>query len=563
MQKLNQIIIVLAIMGFRLSVLQAQTTILDQTLLTQESFNTFTPVSVTGIQNWYFSSTYGAICSGYAAGQSNQNEDWLISPIMNLSQVDNPRLTFSHTRGNAAVMNAGVTEGWYKAFATANFTGDPSTTQWIELEGLNQGISTAWQYISSGELVIPDAAKSEYSRIAFRYISSATQSATWEIKNVKVIGQSQVTNPGSDSAFKITNWNTEWLGCTANGPTDENLQINNVASAMLAMNSDIYCIQEVSNTVSNPSIETLLSLMGNDQWGGTIVPSNTGDCNQRQGIIYKKSKVQLVSSLEMSSGTAAQGNSYYYNWSSGRYPALYNVNLIAGSTLIPISLVNIHAKAEDGNASSYTRRTGASQALKTILDGTNYNTKNLIVIGDFNDYLIGTSSSSCECTVSPYQNFMDDESHYTGITKYISDANTSWPIHPIIENIIISDELVGNYVENSTAQEVAVSQTINNYHYTTSDHLPVSATLQFSVLGIPEYTNDSRNSWTIYPNPVKEELNINILTPINDTTTAIYDLTGRQILSGKLNKNTMDVSILTAGIYILKIGNTSRKFVKE
>src|SRR6187402_2556799 len=186
MQKQIKWIIVLVFTGFYLSPLQAQTTILEQSLLTQESFNTFTLASVTGDQNWYGSTTYGAVCSGYAAGQSYENEDWLVSPVMDLSQTDNVQLTFSHTRGNAAVMNVGVTEGWYKVFATANFTGDPATTAWIELQGLNQNIATAWQYVPSGTLVIPDAAKSAYSRIAFRYISSAAQSATWEIKNVKV-----------------------------------------------------------------------------------------------------------------------------------------------------------------------------------------------------------------------------------------------------------------------------------------------------------------------------------------------------------------------------------------
>ena len=563
MQKLNKFIIVLAFMGFRLSLVHAQTTILDQSLLTQESFNTFTPVSVTGTQNWYFNAAYGALCSGYSAGQSYANEDWLISPAMDLSQTSNVKLTFSHTRGSESVMNAGVEDGWYKVVATASFTGDPLTTQWVEITGVNQNIAKAWQYVASGELVIPDAAKSKYSRIAFRYMSSAVLSATWEIKNVKVTGGSVVTNPGLDSVFKITNWNTEWLGCVENGPKDEDLQINNVASAMRSIDADIYCIQEVSNTASNPSIETLVSLLGSGQWAGTIVPSNTGDCNQRQGIIYKKSKVQLVSSLELNNGNTAQGNSYYYNWSSGRYPALYNVNLVAGNTLVPVSFVNIHAKAEDGDAMSYTRRLGGSEALKTLLDGASYNTKNLIIIGDFNDYLAGTSSSACECTVSPYENFMDDESHYTGITNNINDANTTWETHPIIENIIISNELADNYVQNSTAQEIAVSRAISNYRNTTSDHLPVSATFRFSTLGSPENTGDPENSWAIYPNPVKDILNIDRLSPVNDTATEIYDVAGRQIRCEKLSKNTINVSTLPAGIYILKIGNRTGKFVKE
>lgn len=555
MQKLNQLIIFLVYIGFSFTT-SAQTTILNETLLTQDSFNTFTPVSVTGDQSWNFSAIYGAVCSGYTAGQSYENEDWFISPVLNLSQTNNPQLTFSHTRGSAAVMNAGVAEGWYSVFATSNYTGNPATTTWIALSGLNQNISTAWQYVSSGLLTIPNAAKSASSRIAFRYKSSATQSATWEIKNVKVTGE-QGNNPGATSAFKITNWNTEWLGCTQFGPDDEALQINNVVAAMRSMNSDLYCIQEITNTATNPTIATLVSQLGSDVWAGTIVPVNTGECTQRQGIIYKKDKVQLVSSSQLSSGSG----SYNYNWSGGRFPALYNLNLItANGTPVPVSIVNIHAKAEDDNASSYTRRQGASDALKIILDGTNYNAKNVIVIGDFNDYLTGTTSAACQCTDSPYKNFVDDVTNYNGITKNITDADTRFGTHPIIENIIISNELSDNYVSNSAAQEVTVSRTISRYYTTTSNHLPVSATFQFSALDIPE---NHITNLVMYPNPVKDILNINFTTLTDTKASEIYDVTGRQIATPTLNNNTINVSGLPAGIYILKIGEQTGKFIKQ
>ncbi|WP_116787552.1 T9SS-dependent choice-of-anchor J family protein [Flavobacterium psychrotrophum] len=555
MQKLNQLIIFLVYIGFSFTT-SAQTTILNETLLTQDSFNTFTPVSVTGDQGWNFSAIYGAVCSGYTAGQSYENEDWFISPVLNLSQTNNPQLTFSHTRGSAAVMNAGVAEGWYSVFATANYTGNPATTTWIALSGLNQNISTAWQYVSSGSLTIPDAAKSASSRIAFRYKSSATQSATWEIKNVQVTGE-QSNNPGPTSTFKITNWNTEWLGCTQYGPDDEALQISNVVAAMRSMNSDLYCIQEVTNTTTNPTIATLVSQLGSDVWAGSIVPTNTGECTQRQGIIYKKDKVQLVSSSQLSSGSG----SYNYNWSGGRFPALYNLNLItANGTPVPVSIVNIHAKAEDDNASSYTRRQGASEALKIILDGTNYNAKNVIVIGDFNDYLTGTTSAACQCTDSPYKNFVDDVTNYNGITKNITDVDTRFGTHPIIENIIISNELTDNYVSNSAAQEVIVSRTISRYYTTTSNHLPVSATFQFSALNIPE--NHIANL-VMYPNPVKDILNINFTTLTDTKASEIYDVTGRQIATPALNNNTINVSGLPAGIYILKIGEQTGRFIKQ
>ena len=111
MQKLNKLLLVLALC-LQASLLQAQITVLDESMLTAASFNTFTTVNVSGAQAWNQHNNYGAICSGYSQGQSFENEDWLISPAMNLSDMENARLTFSHTRGSAAVMNVGVAQGW-------------------------------------------------------------------------------------------------------------------------------------------------------------------------------------------------------------------------------------------------------------------------------------------------------------------------------------------------------------------------------------------------------------------------------------------------------------------
>lgn len=556
MKKCIRLTLVVILSAFGVNQLAAQITILDQSLLTQASFNTFTPVSVIGTQSWYFSSTYGAICSGYAAAQNNENEDWLISPTMDLALTNNTKLTFSHTRGSTPFVNVGVAQGWYKVYATANYSGNPATTTWIELTSVNQAITVGWQFVSSGDVSIPEAAKSANSRIAFRYQSSASQSATWEIKNVKVTADAPV-NPNT-SDFKITNWNTEWLGCTSFGPTDETLQLNNVASAMLAMDSDIYCIQEVANLSTNPSIPALVALMGSDVWEGKIVYPSAVDCDQRQGIIYKKARVQFVYSAQLSSGSPAQGNSYFYNWSGGRYPARYDVNLVSGSNLVPLTIVNIHAKAEDGDAASYTRRLGASEALKTLLTGSTYNTKNLVLIGDFNDYLVGTTSTACSCTDSPYKNFMDDTANYTATSQYLNDARWN---RPLIENILLSNELSANYVLNSSAQEVAATQSISNFFNTTSDHLPVSARFQFSTLATPSYSVPT--SFAIYPNPVTDELSFDGTLLEEDAVLTVYDLMGRQMRFQKVKGHTVNVATLPAGVYILKVGNRFGRFVKN
>ncbi|MDR0619075.1 MAG: DUF6359 domain-containing protein [Bacteroidales bacterium] len=162
--------------------------LLSETLLTQASFDKFTAVSTSGAQVWTFSSSYGAVMSGYADNTSYANEDWFISPVVDLSSVANATLSFEHARGPAGSINVGVSENWYQVFVTGNYTGDVATTTWTELTGITHG-TTAWAYVNSGSLTIPAAAKTATTRFAFKYRSADGSSATWEVKNVVLAGE--------------------------------------------------------------------------------------------------------------------------------------------------------------------------------------------------------------------------------------------------------------------------------------------------------------------------------------------------------------------------------------
>lgn len=276
--------------------------------------------------------------------------------------------------------------------------------------------------------------------------------------------------------LKVTTLNTEWLSCSTNGPDDDELQISNIASVIRTMQPDIIVLQEVGTSSYYATIDTLLSKLGNG-WGGSINPAFYDNCGQNLGIIYRKPKIQLVSSTTLSSGISSQGNSYYYNWSSGRYPVTYNINVVDGNTRIPLTVVNLHAKAMS-DETSYTRRKGASEALKAILDGSVYNSKSIIITGDFNDYLIDSQCYSCGD--SPYKNFMDDTDNYMGLTTGLKNPYYN---NPVIDNIVISSELFENHVLNSAKLETSATYNIQNYRYTTSDHTPVSTLFHFQVEG--------------------------------------------------------------------------------
>ena len=138
---------------------------------------------------WHFDtshSNYGAQISGYENGTSYANEDWFISPAIDLSASTNPVVTFEHSRGPAGSINVGVTEGYYTVWVSNDYqSGDPRDVTWTELTGVVHG-TTAWGWVSSGRLAIPAAYQTTSCRVAFKYLSIDGASATWEVKNVIV-----------------------------------------------------------------------------------------------------------------------------------------------------------------------------------------------------------------------------------------------------------------------------------------------------------------------------------------------------------------------------------------
>jgi len=155
--------------------------ILAETLLTQASFDKFTAISVTGAEVWTFDSKYGAKMSGYVNGATLANEDWFISPAMDLTGKTGVKLTFEHAFGPS--IPADLTN--YTVLVSNDFNGtDVATATWTPLTIAKP--TTKWTYISSGDIDIPAANLAANCRIAWKYVCDNNTSATWEIKNVVV-----------------------------------------------------------------------------------------------------------------------------------------------------------------------------------------------------------------------------------------------------------------------------------------------------------------------------------------------------------------------------------------
>lgn len=162
---------------------------LNETLLTKTSFNKFTVVNVSGDSTWVYSVdakskvVYGAKMSGYsdADARTYANEDWFISPAFDAT--GGATLSFEHARGPKGSMS--VSTDSYTVWVSNNFSGDVATATWTQIAIPTHG-TTAWGYVNSGDMAIPEANCAANCRIAWKYVCNDSESATWEIKNVIV-----------------------------------------------------------------------------------------------------------------------------------------------------------------------------------------------------------------------------------------------------------------------------------------------------------------------------------------------------------------------------------------
>lgn len=133
----------------------------------------FTTNNVLGAQVWKWSSGYGAVMSGFSGGNV-PNEDWLISPNIDLTTLSSAALSFDHANNYGLLANL-------KTDQTLWISTDNATT-WSKLIIPVYPAGNNWTFVNSGEISL-DAYAGKNIKIAFKYNSSVASSGQWEIKN--------------------------------------------------------------------------------------------------------------------------------------------------------------------------------------------------------------------------------------------------------------------------------------------------------------------------------------------------------------------------------------------
>lgn len=152
------------------------------------TFNNWVKFSVTGTQAWTLESAFGnpvpcAKMTGFSSGTNFANEDWLISPAINMNAITSATLTFD-TAARFAGNNLEV-------FVSTNYSGSgaPSAATWTPLSATLSPNTGNFVWTGSGAIDLSAYTGNNNVRIAFKYTSTTSASTTWEVDNVKVTGQ--------------------------------------------------------------------------------------------------------------------------------------------------------------------------------------------------------------------------------------------------------------------------------------------------------------------------------------------------------------------------------------
>lgn len=150
------------------------------------SMGNFTAISVTGDQLWVWN-TYKGVgymkFSGYSSGNKD-NEDWLISPAIDLSKRTSAYLRFDNTHKYGTVfakeMTLWVCNNW-------NGVSTPDTLNWVKKDFI-RSLTNNYVFVNSGPINMTEYAGKTNVRFAFRYLSNTIESCpTWEVKNTQLI----------------------------------------------------------------------------------------------------------------------------------------------------------------------------------------------------------------------------------------------------------------------------------------------------------------------------------------------------------------------------------------
>ncbi|MEX0719501.1 MAG: PKD domain-containing protein [Balneolaceae bacterium] len=304
------------------------------------------------------------------------------------------------------------------------------------------------------------------------------------LSEIKTLHKTAFPAQGKSSTLDFGTWNLEWFGDPDNGPSNEQLQLENIQFIISGLDMDLWSVQEVTGLVHFEDLISQLSgydgFLANDPLvtDGPEYYSDFDDNEMKVGLIYKPDMISVETAKVIL-------KDYDFEF-AGRPPVEVQLSATIDGTTQNLVIILIHAKA-GSRGDAFERRQAGSEAMKTYLDET-WPDAHVMVIGDFNDDLDESIQKPNE---SPYKNFVDDAADYTFTTKELTDAGETSTVYysEVIDHHLSTNELIASY-EDGTVQIFPADEYLEDYPQTTSDHYPVLSSYTLSSDGGGGDTNN-------------------------------------------------------------------------
>ncbi len=402
------------------------------------SFGDFTVETVTGTP-WIIDYST-AKASGYDndTQETTPSESYLISPAVDLSNSTSAHLEFEYILRYATNYGTADPTRVNKVLITDDYTGDPTTTEWDDITGeLTEGSdwTTFYDYIYNLDSIY--IGKPEI-RVAL-YYACESQSATWEVRNLKLLEGEADTDTDEDDNDDTSQ--------TAEGDGTEDSPYNVAAAMDISSATGVYVRAYIVGYVSGLSYSE-----------GTVFSADT--CTVTTNILIADSPSETDASVcmpvQLPYGEVRNGVNLSENKDNlgqevllyGNVSTYFSVPGIREVTFARVGSNEYGSKPSQGSDSEYINETFASSfgsfTVET-LTGTPW------IIDYSTAKASGYDNSTQETTesesylISPAIDLTSAESvsiSFEYILRYVTNYGT--PIDGISNNVLITDNYTGD-----------------------------------------------------------------------------------------------------------------------
>jgi hypothetical protein len=127
---------------------------------------------------WRYDATYGA-----KGSKQGGHTGYLLTPARDLRGSQSVTLSFSHTHKYAGTPSEELT-----LWVTPDYKGSVAASSWQQLIIPTYGTNTNWTFVNV-TIDVPLAMVGENTVFGFKYMSTATAYATWEVKNLTLVSE--------------------------------------------------------------------------------------------------------------------------------------------------------------------------------------------------------------------------------------------------------------------------------------------------------------------------------------------------------------------------------------